>query len=594
MRADGLVMAVLLVCMVSGEIPNCVIANSDVNIRTNSAVLNCTINDEKTHWNFSLVRNWAQENNCSAVDVYITCVEGAGIVLRRPLKARNLRTLHIHGCHINGEYDLEFSKELDEMEFTIRRYILDNCAYITRFSELYKFAVENYQKMMDMYWCEFPLSLQNYTRRNVPATKLIHDLDTDDENRTIQGLKQYLRDRRQCTYSHMQYLEISGSKKSKNNLASEILHRINYPHLNVLNLSSLLLTKTPSDLYKNVWRSNFPELEHIDLSHNQLTSIDFEKPGKKPLIVNLSYNAIFIVTQSDLAKLQSSYPGLVVNIRNNPFVCNCSQQDFVSFLKEEYGDWIGQYAYLQHAKCSGPLSKKWQYLKDQKDLCKVDLIKLLYVSLPLLTVCFVVLLVLVRFRREIRVVVSTRITSRFRSNQTTCFREKDFDAFVSYSSMDEKWVYDILCRRLENTVYGFKLCLHHKHFVPGAYILDNIIDSVERSRHTLMILSPNFLESEWCILEFRKAFHQGLVEKNRHLIVVMLDGLDNVSLQPDIKHFLQTYTYLKVSELLFWDKLVYALADRHPDKRHKTDCPSSNGRVTDEHVSDALITQTVL
>ena len=68
-----------------------------------------------------------------------------------------------------------------------------------------------------------------------------------------------------------------------------------------------------------------------------------------------------------------------------------------------------------------------------------------------------------------------------------------------------------------------RLCLHQKDFVPGKTIVDNIVDCIEASRHTIIVLSPRFMKSHWAMEELRQAYRQSLVEKTRHLIVILLE-----------------------------------------------------------------------
>lgn len=45
------------------------------------------------------------------------------------------------------------------------------------------------------------------------------------------------------------------------------------------------------------------------------------------------------------------------------------------------------------------------------------------------------------------------------------------------------------------------LCLHKRDFLPGQPIVDNIMNAIECSRHTIFILSENFVQSDWCRYE---------------------------------------------------------------------------------------------
>lgn len=45
------------------------------------------------------------------------------------------------------------------------------------------------------------------------------------------------------------------------------------------------------------------------------------------------------------------------------------------------------------------------------------------------------------------------------------------------------------------------LCLHKRDFLPGNWIVDNIMSAMERSRRTIFVLSENFVQSDWCRYE---------------------------------------------------------------------------------------------
>jgi hypothetical protein len=148
-------------------------------------------------------------------------------------------------------------------------------------------------------------------------------------------------------------------------------------------------------------------------------------------------------------------------------------------------------------------------------------------------------------------------------------RDKIFDAFISYSSKDEAWVAEELAPILERGDPSYKLCLHYRDFPVGSYIADTIVQAVESSRRTIMVLSENFIRSEWCRFEFKSAHHQVLRDRRRRLIVVLLGEIPHRELDPDIRLYLKTNTYLQWGDKLFWEKLRYALPDVPNNQRNR-------------------------
>ncbi|XP_033104751.1 toll-like receptor Tollo, partial [Anneissia japonica] len=136
---------------------------------------------------------------------------------------------------------------------------------------------------------------------------------------------------------------------------------------------------------------------------------------------------------------------------------------------------------------------------------------------------------------------------------------KKYDAFISYSSEDYQVVLYDLAPVLEGRYPPYELCLHYRDFPVGAPIADTIIETVAASRRTILLLSPNFLESEWCLLEFKVAYEQVIHDRMNRLIVVLLEGICEEKLDKNLKKYLSTNSYIHWNDPLFWDKLYKLL-----------------------------------
>jgi hypothetical protein len=75
----------------------------------------------------------------------------------------------------------------------------------------------------------------------------------------------------------------------------------------------------------------------------------------------------------------------------------------------------------------------------------------------------------------------------------------DYDVFISYSHRDSEWVRDWLLPRLEET--GLRACIDFRDFEVGVPSLVNMERAAEGSRKTLLVLTTNWIESEWTNFE---------------------------------------------------------------------------------------------
>ncbi|NXI92824.1 TLR21 protein, partial [Psophia crepitans] len=142
-----------------------------------------------------------------------------------------------------------------------------------------------------------------------------------------------------------------------------------------------------------------------------------------------------------------------------------------------------------------------------------------------------------------------------------------YDAFVSYSENDSDWVENIMVRELEQACPPFRLCLHKRDFVPGKWIVDNIIDSIEKSHKTLFVLSEHFVQSEWCKYELDFSHFRLFDENNDAAILVLLEPIQSKAIPKrfcKLRKIMNTKTYLEwppgeEQQEMFWENLKGAL-----------------------------------
>ncbi len=98
--------------------------------------------------------------------------------------------------------------------------------------------------------------------------------------------------------------------------------------------------------------------------------------------------------------------------------------------------------------------------------------------------------------------------------------EYQYDVFISYSHADRAWVWEVLLPRLEGA--GLRVCIDGRDFEIGVPSLVNMERAVDNSRHTLLVLTPDWVDSEWAEFESLLAGSADPAGRRRKLIPLML------------------------------------------------------------------------
>jgi hypothetical protein len=129
-------------------------------------------------------------------------------------------------------------------------------------------------------------------------------------------------------------------------------------------------------------------------------------------------------------------------------------------------------------------------------------------------------------------------------------KEFRYDAFISYSHKDSDWVKSKLQPRLEQA--GLRICIDYRDFEIGAPSLDNMENAVDLSRKTLLILTPNWIESEWTGFESLMLQTQDPTNLNHRLIPLMVKRCT-------LPKRLKIFTYLDLTKVSEFDSQMQQL-----------------------------------
>nr|QDE10492.1 toll-like receptor 2-2 [Lateolabrax maculatus] len=126
--------------------------------------------------------------------------------------------------------------------------------------------------------------------------------------------------------------------------------------------------------------------------------------------------------------------------------------------------------------------------------------------------------------------------------------ELEYDAFVSYSEMDSGWVEAHLVPELEQAEPPLRLCLHKRDFMPGGWILDNIMDAIDKSHRTLFVLSQHFVRSEWCKYELDYTHFRLFDHNDDSVVLILLEPIDKKTIPKKfckLRRVMNSRTYLE-------------------------------------------------
>ena len=327
----------------------------------------------------------------------------------------------------------------------------------------------------------------------------------------------------------------------------------------------------------------YPYLENVTalyLTHNQIERLNAST------VERLQRMKIMFIDSNNLTALPKNMENLTFTtlaLHHNFFKCDCTTKWMKNWLRKPKTNIKD----IDNVLCNSE-NTQWRdrqiYTLPDEEFCnsstsreiEVHLDRISTIIASILGGFLILTLVVFRYRDTIKVFVFTRFNWHPFDRRDDSDPSKIYDAFVSYSGNDYKWVMDTLRVRLENHDPPFKLCIDQRDFEIGAPILENILNSINQSKRVIVVLSRNFAKSNLCLLEFRAAHQKVLEDRMNYLIIILFDDVDMAELHDEIKLYMRTNTYLSVSNRWFWEKLVYTLPqnrERIPD--HQSYCTNS-------------------
>ena len=372
-------------------------------------------------------------------------------------------------------------------------------------------------------------------------------------------------------------LDLSGVVIKHNSVDFDSLNMLN---VTISNLEILKLTQNKLSSIKLIFFIKAPKLANLDLAENQITTIDSEIADKYPGLITLNVQDNEIASLSglkQLAFLQNLYAAgnkitdvptwlvsearylKTLDLRNSPFGCNCNIKPLRKWILSDKQTWLqpGQYV------CASPENLKLKSITSIELDCRSKTPFYLSVTIPSVLLFFIVIMILFRYRWHIKY----KLFLLYRNYRPFPDIADDFEmlqlqyhAYVAYNERDEAWVMNDLQPNMEEGPEPLRLCIKSRDFIPGHFLLDSINESIHQSRKTILVLSRNFVDSEWCYHEMRMAQMRLLDDNLDILVLVLLNEIPENKMTLSLRQILCRKDYIKwpkdrAGQNLFWRRL---------------------------------------
>ncbi|XP_052090822.1 toll-like receptor 4 [Mytilus californianus] len=333
--------------------------------------------------------------------------------------------------------------------------------------------------------------------------------------------------------------------------------------LKELSLTSNRIKFLPREIF---W--NLKNLRYLNLSKNQLTDWNVNIEQMRHLIyLDLSENQILFLSDTGMALIDSSFSKtFTVDLSSNPIQCNYDSHIFIMWLikRQEI------FKNFEHYNCQlietniTDIPTANAYLKKK---CS-SYVSLIVLSINLI-ICFLALLVIAivyRHRWKLRYWYYIAKRQYVRGyNGVADEKSYRFDAFISYADEDRLFVTKSVKTKLEEEG-NLRLCIHHRDFIPGCDIADNIINAIHQSRKVIFIITEAFLKSEWCMYEVHMAHTENVMSRQgtNMLILVFKEKIPQKRTPQKIMQIVQEEVYIDFpddieGEEIFWNHLTDSL-----------------------------------
>lgn len=238
---------------------------------------------------------------------------------------------------------------------------------------------------------------------------------------------------------------------------------LQFYELHIENNNIITLAMGNSTGYENVNR--------IFARNNSITNILPEHLPHNLFELDLSENKLKRMNPGMLHKLTYMRNLQNVSFGRNPLICDCGAYELKTFIETHINKVVG----INETICDNDKSLT---LLNANGLCPIGIMTILIILIAgIFGLVILSIAVYYKYQQEIKVWMFAQRGFSWLFHQKFDDHKK-FDAFILYSSIDEKFVEEILVNELENGSKPFKVCLLTRVIKAGDIVPDKVIISL--------------------------------------------------------------------------------------------------------------------
>ena len=348
----------------------------------------------------------------------------------------------------------------------------------------------------------------------------------------------------------------------------------NQGKLTTLVMSENKLRTLPINIFKGL-----KDLKELNLARNLLKTFEIDLSHMSHLhILNLYDNQLETIHDSarKVFDQQAHAANFSLNLGRNNFKCDCANLDFIEWISVspvKFQNFKNYVCYFKD-RTKGKLTNAASIYQTLAEECTnytpviVSSTAALVLILSLTAAATVY-----RYRWNLRYLYyMTKYKAKTAMPKVPGYEpiEAEDDLLetvnVSYADEDCGFVRQKIYTELEVN-RGLKLHIRDRdNPVDERFVSDNIMDAIESTRKTLIIMSKAYLKHRWCIFEMNMAGIKALKTDKDMLCVLLLEEVPHKDLPLKIMKIIKDQEYIEYPgddnlQDCFWDRLKDALTD---------------------------------